>query len=282
MRSGLCTSSDLGSFITTLPSGTTLNQTSIFTSGIRFDASSFPVGPIDTEEDAEEPTYQEISSVDENIAPGHGMTATGSANEPIETDYTEVDESWQENSGNSDSSQDDLDAEAASEEAAEELYNEILNGEDDGMRVRHHIRRQTKLPSLRLGHAAGQQRRQYEDEDVVAEEDISVTDEGYGESNEVENAENSDYGFDDSLSGMEGEEYGSETDEEHMSTTTSSSKSSPTQSKHKTYKPTLSNSVSDSTSVVPIYTAPIVYRVKKSGYYCIGEWHILLTPDNFC
>lgn len=270
MRSGLCTSSDLGSFISSLPSGITLDQTSIFTSGIRFDESSFPSEPIDTEEDAEEPTYEEITSVDEAIAPGQGMTATRSADEPLETNETEVvDDSWQKNSENG------VENDTAAEEAAEELYEEIMSGENDGLRRRsHHVRRQTKLPSLRLGHAAGRRKRQFEDGDSYVDDDAeeeygSTTDDTYGEA--VDTA-NKDYGFDDSLSGLEGEDYGSDTsNEDNEPSTTSSDIPLPTKATHKTHKPALSNGISDSSSAVPIYTAPIVYHVSKTGYYCIGE-----------
>jgi hypothetical protein len=44
--------SDLGSFITTPPSGTSLNETSIFTSALKFSSSSFPTTPTPTEDES--------------------------------------------------------------------------------------------------------------------------------------------------------------------------------------------------------------------------------------
>ena len=53
VRSGLCTSGDLGNFITSFPSGISLNSTSIFTSALKFSASSFPVGTSNTTDTGE-------------------------------------------------------------------------------------------------------------------------------------------------------------------------------------------------------------------------------------
>jgi hypothetical protein len=45
VRSGLCTSSQLGGFITTLPENTHLNDTSIYTTPLKFSSDSFPITP---------------------------------------------------------------------------------------------------------------------------------------------------------------------------------------------------------------------------------------------
>jgi hypothetical protein len=49
VRSGLCTSAQLGGFITTLPSNMKLNETSIYTTPLKFSEGSFPTTPVEAE-----------------------------------------------------------------------------------------------------------------------------------------------------------------------------------------------------------------------------------------
>lgn len=61
VRSGLCTSFQLGGFITTLPENTHLNDTSIYTTPLKFSTSSFPT----TTPVAEEPIPESTGDQDE-------------------------------------------------------------------------------------------------------------------------------------------------------------------------------------------------------------------------
>ena len=51
VRSGLCTSAQLGGFITSLPSNMRLNDTSIYTTPLKFSEGSFPTTPTSTPEE---------------------------------------------------------------------------------------------------------------------------------------------------------------------------------------------------------------------------------------
>jgi len=51
VRSGLCTSAQLGGFITSLPSDMRLNDTSIYTTPLKFSEGSFPTTPTPTPEE---------------------------------------------------------------------------------------------------------------------------------------------------------------------------------------------------------------------------------------
>ena len=146
VRSGLCTSSHLGSFITTLPADKNLEDTSIFTSGIRFDPTAFPAESPEPAEGDEDPALEEITSVADEVEPGLGMTATSSG---LRSSPTNSPDEEQEDAGQ----EENIDPNAAADEAAEELYNEILNGEDGSRRSRRGlrwVRRQSRLAASGL------------------------------------------------------------------------------------------------------------------------------------
>lgn len=81
VRSGLCTSSQLGGFITTLPENTHLNDTSIYTTPLKFSAESFPSPTTPNTPSPAEPLPEPISEGEEGgILPGgveHGILEGG-------------------------------------------------------------------------------------------------------------------------------------------------------------------------------------------------------------
>ncbi len=303
VRSGLCSSGELGSFITTLPSGVALDQTSIFTSGVRFDPSSFPSGgdTIDVPPEKEDPTFEEVSSIGEDVVPGAGMSATGERGAGGAVPTGGSDGSFYGGETAEEQGKSDVDAEQQAEDAAEELYNEILDGGDGFDKRRTALqRRQSRLPRLRVGYAGGQSRRQIGNGDyekVGDVEVIGVDDEGnivvedlpieVNEDGDViveypDGTISNDVLYDDepeptTTRGRKGSHTAATTEDdwydEQTSTLTSTSRSSrPTSGSYKT-KPSTSEGISEgsNTGGVPVYTAPIVYRVKKTGYYCVGE-----------
>jgi hypothetical protein len=249
VRSGLCTASNLGSFITTLPAGKNLEDTSIFTSGIRFDSAAFPTESANPLEGEEDPAFDEVTSVADEVEPGLGMTATSSSHRSLPTEPH-------------DDQREDVEPHAAADEDAEELYKGILSGEDGFRRSRRglrQLRQRASLPSLRVGHAAGKGKRQVGDEE---DEDIQDDFEDYLGDQEI-----------DSHAVEQSEADPMEEAGDDVTATSVASRPSPTKG-HKTSKPSLANGVSDSSASVPVYSAPIVYPVKKTGYYCIG-WYML-------
>lgn len=65
VRSGLCTSSQLGGFITTLPENTHLNDTSIYTTPLKFSADQFPSATTPNTPSPAEPLPDPISEGDD-------------------------------------------------------------------------------------------------------------------------------------------------------------------------------------------------------------------------
>lgn len=112
MRSGLCTNSNLGEFITTIPEGKTVDDTSIFTSALKFSATSFPSGDSSSGSSSS-------SIIDDS------PTESSTADLPIETEFDQ--------GGNAD---DEAEAEA---EAWEDLLEGVerkrrdINGIIDGI-----------------------------------------------------------------------------------------------------------------------------------------------------
>lgn len=73
VRSGLCTTAQLGGFITSIPEGGHLNSTSIYTTPLKFSDSSFPTTPSSpTEPEIPEDEAQE----DQGVAEGDYERAT--------------------------------------------------------------------------------------------------------------------------------------------------------------------------------------------------------------
>ncbi|OCF40543.1 major facilitator protein [Kwoniella heveanensis CBS 569] len=81
VRSGLCLSSELGSFITSLPEGVTADSTSIYTTPLKFSSEGFSSIPDPT------PVQEEESGEDES---DEFPTSTSSEFTPVETGSSEV------------------------------------------------------------------------------------------------------------------------------------------------------------------------------------------------
>jgi hypothetical protein len=81
VRSGLCTSSQLGGFITSLPTDIHLNETSIYTTPLKFSEGSFPaptpeVEPISTPEKEESGEIVEEGEILDNMERSHPADIT--------------------------------------------------------------------------------------------------------------------------------------------------------------------------------------------------------------
>ena len=215
VRSGLCSSGDLGSFITSLPSETSLNSTSIFTSALKFSASSFPV---------ETPTANSTG----DILP----TSTTSANATIETGQPETEDG--------DSIFDDIDGGFDERDRSERSHNE---------RWSIGVRRKRQWEDDVDGIADG-------DSDTGLDDEVSE-DTGYGDDSgdDFEEGTGGGYGddveggYDDNIEGDYSDNVGSELDD-----------------------------TMGSTSTVPVYSAPITYAVRQTGYYCVGQASSSKTP----
>ena len=109
VRSGLCTKDSLGSFITSLPDGIQLNQTSVYTTGIKF--GSTQEDDVEEEQPVDEPMEEEPTST--HVAP----TRTSHRVRPTHTAVADDSEKLDEIPTDSDEQ----------EEAAEELLEEILD-----------------------------------------------------------------------------------------------------------------------------------------------------------
>ncbi|WWC87461.1 uncharacterized protein L201_002350 [Kwoniella dendrophila CBS 6074] len=114
VRSGLCLSSELGRFITSLPEGITQDSTSIFTTPLQFSQSSFPLTPSPTTPEDEEDESDEFPSETTS-------TTTSSTELASETGISDIEAEIEE---------------AEAEEEAEELAEAL----EDGFKLR--IKRQ--------------------------------------------------------------------------------------------------------------------------------------------
>lgn len=271
VRSGACSKGDLGAFITTLPQGKTLNDTSIFTTGLRFDADAFgggagyDLGGSD-EREKEVLDMDPFDDISEGRLPDDDFPET-------ETDIF-------------DNAPEDPEALAAAIEEAQ------FAAEDAGFQGSHvpypgeaHGKR--RLPSLRIGYPGRvtkeKGKRQFEDD--LGLEDLGFLDGGEATDAEEEaleeeleeilqeiEAEESE-GFE----GVEEGEYGGADEggyeEEYPEpTSTSSSRVSKPTSAPKRPSAGLENGVADgaSSNAVPVYRGAITYAVPKTGYYCVG------------
>jgi len=273
-RSGLCSSDQLGAFITTLPSGTSLNDTSIFTSGLRFDSPSFPsdTGSIGGD-NSDYPTTTSTASgelgsgIAEDITDPYGGDYTqGETDEEIAEEEIAEEEAFEEAI---DVEIHEIEAEAEAQEEADE---EAADGYVSDWKVRHSGRGLSKrrwddiTGSVIDGVGAGSAKAadgQYEDEigrgygDEVGGGFGDTIDEGLGD--EIGG------GFGDAVDGGYGEEIGGVYDDaggEVGGGLGDIYDEEPT---------TGSDSTSGSSAGVVTYSAPITYAVPKTGYYCVGE-----------
>ncbi len=236
VRSGLCTANDLGSFITSLPSGTSLNSTSIFTSALKFSASSFPSTPSDEPSDMEPTTTTSADTVTET-----GDLETG-----------EDDDIFGGFDGNDDG----------------------VEGQDDDMDWAEEegiMRKKQMVDVIALDDMIGGVGNGVGDDNELDDGTVSVNE-------EPDNGEDTGRGYDGDVGGGYGEDTGEGYDEavdEGYDDDTGGG-----------YSGGLGGQLEDatlegSTSTVPIYSAPITYAVRKTGYYCIGE-SLYSATSNAC
>lgn len=262
IRSGLCSKNSLGQFITSVPPGVGLNETSIFTEAIRFNSSpAVSVGSgamggegVDSEED-EEATYtnshpsggtKSVSSPGATARPGSG---SGSGSDR-DTDAGNDDKHTPDNSFEPivDDNGDVIDAD---DELMREI-NEQLEQEEEDERLAEELAlsglvRRQKIPKLRLGIVTEvqhqQRKRQEGTSDLAIEMSVPPP----------------------ALEVLEDFEETDPEDDKPVPPSYASPAARPT------YGDGLSGSSSSSqVSEVPIYDSPIIYAVPKTGYYCVG------------
>ncbi|KAI5450888.1 hypothetical protein NCC49_002628 [Naganishia albida] len=281
VRSGACSKADLGAFITTLPQGKTLNDTSIFTTGLRFEADAF--GGDEYELGGSTHGDDEVVDMD----PFDDISDERPSDDFPETENTDIFE---------DSIPEDPEALAAAIEEAQ------FAAEDTGFQGGHvpypgesHGKR--RLPALRIGFPGrtGSAKRQFEDD--LGLEDLGFLDGGEATDAEEEALEEElqeimqeiEAEESEGLDGVEGADDGeyNGNDEgdypeyEPETTSTSSSRISKPTSAPKRPSAGLENGVSDGPSkdTVPVYRSAITYAVPKTGYYCVGVVPVTLVTS---
>lgn len=260
----------MGAFITTLPQGKTLNDTSIYTSGLRFDSSSFPVfedEPLyeDVDDAEESPSYDD-APVSSSRTSAHSAQPT-TVEDPIDTDMDSTEEAELEQ---------ELEAELMEEllEAEEEVDEAEFAAEEAAYEGRPIQKRAERgLPSLRIGFAGAGGKRRLTKRQIVDEfglEDLGFADSGEADDAQAEAIEEIIQEMEDEQAAQEAEEEMADEYEEVTSTSTSSF-TKPTSSPKRPSSTLGSAMVEGSSNAVPVYNGPITYAVPKTGYYCVGK-----------
>ncbi|KAJ9115409.1 hypothetical protein QFC22_005166 [Naganishia vaughanmartiniae] len=307
VRSGLCSKSDLGSFITTLPQGKQLEDTSIFTSGLRF-ASGTDSGsniPAWDEEEEEAPVYDKETSVSTSST----STKTGTRTAKATATATAVVSDPYDDKQLPEDIEEQLE-EALEEELEEEIIEEMieaemeaeleaeLEDEEDAFASFEDHRRQVKrgtrtLPPLRIGYAAAaSQRQQQQQRKRQIVDDLGLEDLGMFGSDGEEDAQ--EEALEEMLEELEDEGAGYSDDtfdesfedtyeqEENASPTSSSRKATSTSGAKRPSSGLGGGNNVDGISAgsgasVPVYNGAITYAVPKTGYYCVGVVPVTLV-----
>ncbi|KAJ9094999.1 hypothetical protein QFC21_005792 [Naganishia friedmannii] len=309
VRSGLCSKTDLGSFITTLPQGKQLEDTSIFTSGLRFasgSGSELPTWSDDVEE--AEPVYDKVTSTTSTSSTAtrtgtktFKATATATAgSDPYDNADLPKDVEAELEAELEEALEEELEAEIFEEFEDAEMEDELeaeMEAEEEAFASFEDQRRQVKrgtrtLPPLRIGHAAATGRRQQRKRQIV--DDLGLEELGMFGSDGGEDAQ--EERLEEILQELEDEEAGYADDtfdgsfedtyeqEENASSTSSSRKATSTSSsggKRPSSGLGSGNNVdgisAGSGASVPVYNGAITYAVPKTGYYCVGVVPVTLV-----